>query len=98
MEYNIVFENSPEAESIIRIAEANGAIIEESEDANFGGGETFTLIANGICAIGAIAQILSQFGFMKKERVILIRPGKPTLRNITLEEAEKIIQDDEHGN
>ena len=98
MKYNIIFDSTPDAEAIIQIAEANGAMIEESEDANFGGGEAFTLIANGICAIGAIIQILNQFGFMRRERVILIRPGKPTLRNITLEEVEKIIRDDEQGN
>ena len=98
MEYNIIFDNTPDADLIIRTAEANGAIIEKSDDANFGGGEVFTLIANGICAIGAIAQIFSQLGYMRKERVILVRPGKQIIRNITLEEAERIIQDEEQGN
>ena len=88
MDYRIIFEDAPEAEAIIEIAQKCGAEIEKSNDSNFGGGEMFTLITNGICAIGAIAQILNQFGFMRKERVTLVRPGKPVIKNITLEDVE----------
>ena len=94
MEYKIIFEDAPEAEDIIQIAKSNGVAVEEADDANFGGGETFSLIANGICAIAALAQIFNQFGFIRKERVILMRPGKPIIRNISLEDVEKLLKED----
>lgn len=55
MEYRIIFEDIPDAESIIQIAQDCGANIEQSDESNFVGGEAFTLVAKGICTIAAVA-------------------------------------------
>lgn len=93
MEYQIIFEDTPTPEVIINIADKCGAKVKELDSANFGGGIDLVLVANGICALGTIAQIIIQLRAMRNERVVLIRPDGTQIRNITLSEAKKILEE-----
>lgn len=88
----ITFEQVPYSETIKDIAISCGTSIEEDEDANFSGGVDFSLVANAICALAAVTQILLQITSMKTERVTLVLPDGSVLRNITLEYAKQIIE------
>lgn len=88
----ITFEQVPYPETIKKIAVSCGASIEEDEDANFCGGIDFSLVANAICALAAVTQILQSILSINTERVTLVLPDGSVLRNITLEYAKQIIE------
>lgn len=91
MEYQLIFEDLPNMEEILKIAKENDAIVEESDDSNFGGGEMFVMACTGISALSSLLQIMEKYPFMKNERIIVIRHGETILKNVTLEDAREAI-------